>query len=31
LFILDAELDQLSTTLGTWAEGATSALTRLLG
>jgi FMN reductase len=31
LFILDAELEQLSTTVGAWAEGATNALTRLLG
>lgn len=31
LFILDGELDQLSTTVGTWAEGATNALSRLLG
>jgi FMN reductase len=31
LFILDAELDQLPTTLTTWAEGAGGALRRLLG
>lgn len=31
LFVLDAELDQLSTTVGTWAQGAGGALRRLLG
>lgn len=31
LFILDGELDQLSATVATWAEGAAGALRRLLG
>lgn len=31
LFVLDAELDQLSTTVASWADGASHALSRLLG
>ncbi len=31
LFILDGELDQISTTVASWATGATNALQRLLG
>ncbi len=31
LFILDGELEQLSPTVATWAEGAAGALSRLLG
>lgn len=31
LFVLDGELDQLSATVATWAEGAGNALQRLLG
>jgi FMN reductase len=31
LFVLDGELDQLSATVSTWAEGASDALRRILG